>query len=118
MANLTKYVGTNLSDNQYKRLIEIAKERQKSIASIIRDALKQVYDIPPKDQKSIKEHNFVNITLPIQEMEKKEEERKKRLLNAFKKARGIWENNDEIDAIRKETNERWQEWQKELEKSA
>lgn len=51
MANFTKYVGTNLSDNQYKRLIEIAKERQKSISSIIRDALKQVYDIPSKDQR-------------------------------------------------------------------
>jgi len=50
MANLTKYVGTNLSDNQYKRLMEIAKERQKPLAFIIRDALKQVYDIPPKDQ--------------------------------------------------------------------
>lgn len=72
--------------------------------------------------KLIDEFNMVNITMPIlkkkNSKKKEKEEKNKRLLNAFEKARGIWENYDEIDAIRKETKERWQEWQKELEKYA
>jgi hypothetical protein len=73
---------------------------------MIRDALSQIYDIGKSEES--KSNNSAN--------ESDLDQKNKKLLEAFERARGIWENYDEIDAIRKETKERWQEWQKELEK--
>ncbi|MBC8231588.1 hypothetical protein H8E77_18720 [bacterium] len=45
MANFTNPVQIFFSDEQYRRLCEVAKERHKSLASIFRDAVKEVYGI-------------------------------------------------------------------------
>jgi predicted CopG family antitoxin len=108
MAILTKNVNIHLSDEQYHYLLKIAEEQHKSISAVIRDALSQIYDIRKSEES--KPNNSTN--------ENDLDQKEKRLLEAFEKARGIWKDYDEIDAIRKETKERWQEWQKELEKSA
>ena len=47
MANFTKPVQVLFSGEQYRCLWKIAKEQQKSLASIVRDAVEQVYDITP-----------------------------------------------------------------------
>ena len=45
MATFTKPVQVLFSDEQYSRLWKLAKEHQKSLASIVRDAVEQVYGI-------------------------------------------------------------------------
>ena len=106
MATLTKNVNVHLSEEQYHYLLKVSEEQHKSISAMIRDALSQIYDIRKSEEP--KSNNSAN--------ESDLDQKNKRLLEAFEKARGIWENYDEIDAIRKETKERWQEWQKKLEK--
>lgn len=55
MATFTKPVQVLFSDEQYHCLWKVAKERQKSLASIVRDAVEQVYDITPSKEYVITE---------------------------------------------------------------
>ena len=38
-------------------------------------------------------------------------------LNAFRKARGIWKERPDVDAVLKEIEERWRQWRRNLEES-
>lgn len=40
---------------------------------------------------------------------------KEQQLTAFRKARGIWKDQPEVDTVFREINERWQQWGKRLE---
>ena len=40
---------------------------------------------------------------------------KEQQLSAFRKARGIWKDRPEVDAVFREVRERWQQWRKDLE---
>jgi len=41
---------------------------------------------------------------------------KEQQLTAFRKARGIWKDQPEVDTVFTELNGRWQQWRKDLEK--
>jgi len=47
MASFTKPIQILFSDEQYRYLWKIAKEQKRSLASIVRDAVEQVYGITP-----------------------------------------------------------------------
>jgi len=111
MATLTKNVNVHISNEQYHYLQQIAKEKHKSISAVIRDAVSQTYDIKKSEQ--------IELADSIDENESNQiDQKKKRQLEAFEKARGIWKDRPEVDAVFKEIDERWKQWERDLEKSA
>jgi len=80
-------------------LLKISEEQHKSISAMIRDTLSQLYDIGKSEEES-KSSNSAN--------ENDLDQKNKRLLEAFEKARGIWKDRPEVDAVFKE--KRQQRW--------
>ena len=93
MATLTKNVSVHLSEEQYHYLLKVSEEQHKSISAMIRDALSQIYDIRKSEES--KSNNSANESDLDQ----------KKLLEAFEKARGIWKDRPDVDAVFKEINE-------------
>ena len=98
MATLTKNVSVHLSEEQYHYLLKVSEEQHKSISAVIRDAVSQTYDIKKSEQTELANSIDENESNQI-------DQKKKRQLEAFEKARGIWKDRPEVDAVFKEIDE-------------
>jgi hypothetical protein len=73
--------------------------------------VKGIYDgdqIKLLDPVKIKGKHIVEIRFIERDITKEQQ------LNAFRKARGIWKDQPEVDTVFREINERWQQWRKDL----
>ena len=73
--------------------------------------VKGIYDgneIKLLEPVKIEGKHFVEIRVIEGELKKKQQ------LDAFKKARGIWKDRQNVDIVFEEIRERWQDWKKDL----